>query len=82
MTTVSPVRGQLTQVDRLVRYLRAHPGVTGLELVRELAMPKYTSRISDARKEGHVIDCRKGADKRDRYYLVEGDTQLALLEAS
>lgn len=77
MTVVSPLRKPPTQVDRLVTYLRANPGATGLEIVRALAMPKYTGRISDARQQGHVIDCRKRHDGRDGYWLIEGPQQLA-----
>lgn len=49
----------MTQVERLVAYLRSHPGATGMEIVTNLAMPKYTSRISDARAQGIDIVCIK-----------------------
>jgi hypothetical protein len=59
-----------TQVERLLAYLAANPGATGLEIVTTLAMPKYTSRISDARDQGHTIECRKRADGKDGYWIV------------
>jgi hypothetical protein len=58
----------MTQVERLVRYLRSHPGATAMQLVTELAMPKYTSRISDARQQGIDIECVKEGGL-NRYYL-------------
>jgi hypothetical protein len=67
-----------TQVERLVRYLRANPGATGLEIVTTLAMPKYTSRISDAREQGFVIVCEKDRNGRNGYWLIEAPTQMAL----
>jgi hypothetical protein len=59
----------MTQVERLVRYLRSHPGATAMQLVTELAMPKYTSRISDARQQGYKIECVR-EEGLNRYYLV------------
>lgn len=61
----------MTQVDRLVAYLRANPGATAMELIRELAMPKYTSRVSDARDRGINVVCVKGDDGLNRYYILE-----------
>ena len=58
----------MTQVDRLIAYLHAHPGATAMQLVTELRMPKYTSRISDARQRGVVIECRK-VDGIARYFV-------------
>lgn len=59
----------MTQVSRLVQYLRDHPMASGLEIVQALAMPKYTSRISDARAAGHTIDCVRRRDGRQGYVL-------------
>jgi hypothetical protein len=59
-----------TQTARLIAYVKANPGVTGLELVKALAMPKYTSRISDARALGVQIVCMKRADGRKGYVVV------------
>lgn len=67
-----------SQVDRLVRYLRSHPGASGLELVTELAMPKYTSRISDARAQGIDIICERRPDGRNGYRVADGPLTLGL----
>ena len=60
----------MTQVERLVAYLRTHPGATGMEIVTNLRMPKYTSRISDARAQGIDIQCRK-VDGVNGYLVIE-----------
>jgi hypothetical protein len=55
-------RGRRTQVERLVAYIRANPGVTGLEIIQALSLPKYTSRVSDARAQGIDIVCERRSD--------------------
>jgi len=72
-------RGKPTQVERLVRYLRSNPGASGLELVTNLAMPKYTSRISDARDQGYVIDCAKDRDGVNRYTIRDATPGVAYI---
>lgn len=67
----------MTQVERLVRYLKTHPGASGMEIIAALALPKYTSRISDARAAGFDIVCEKDRGI-NRYYLVEKPYQKAL----
>jgi hypothetical protein len=59
-----------TQTDRLVRWLRENPGATGLEIVKALSLPKYTSRISDARAAGINVVCIKRADGRKGYVVA------------
>lgn len=72
------------QPMRLLRYLRDHPGASSLEVTRDLYLVNVTGRVSDLRAAGYQVVCRKGPDRRDRYYVVEprpvttGD-QLALL---
>lgn len=61
----------LTQVDRLVAYLRTHPAASGLEIVRALDMPKYTGRISDARAQGYDVVCETRSDGRKGYRVIE-----------
>lgn len=61
---------KMTQAERLLVHLTNHPGATALELVSELRIPKYTSRISDLRKQGHVIDCRTRSDGQPGYFVV------------
>lgn len=69
----------MSQTDRLIRYLREHDGATSLDITLALAIVNVTGRISDARAEGHVIECRKRADKRQGYYLrVPGQIDLGL----
>lgn len=58
-----------TQTERLLRYLRTNPGASSLEIVRDCLIVNTTGRISDLRAAGYVIDCRKGNDGRDRYYV-------------
>ena len=60
----------MTQTDRLVRWLRANPGSTSLEITQALSIVNVTGRVSDARAEGFVIECRR-VDGRARYYLRE-----------
>lgn len=71
----------MTQTTRLIVYLRSHPGATAMQLVTELAMPKYTSRISDARQQGVDIECVR-EDGLNRYYLRDQPVQLSLDIAS
>ena len=52
----------MTQTDRLIRYLREHPGASSLEITMALALVNVTGRVSDARAEGFVIECRKRTD--------------------
>lgn len=70
----------MTQTDRLIRYLRANPGATSLEITMALAVVNVTGRVSDARAEGFVIECRKRTDKRQGYWIVEpGQRELGLV---
>lgn len=64
-------RRATTQTQRLIEYVRANPGATGLELVKALNLPKYTSRISDARALGIQIVCVRRADGRNGYVVEE-----------
>lgn len=67
----------MTQTEKLVRYLRTHPGASGMEIIAALALPKYTSRISDARAQGFDVVCVK-EDGLNRYYLREKPVQQAM----
>lgn len=69
----------MTQTARLVAYLRAHPGASGLEIIHALNLPKYTSRISDARAAGVEILCITRKDGRRGYLIVDPEpVQLKL----
>ena len=65
----------MSQTERLIAYLRSHPGATAMQLVTELRMPKYTSRVSDARARGIEIECVKEGGLH-RYYLRDTPVQL------
>lgn len=62
---------QPTQNERLAAYLRTHPGASGLEIIHALAMPKYTSRISDLRAQGIDVICERRSDGRNGYRIAE-----------
>jgi hypothetical protein len=76
----------VTQVARILAFLRDHPGCSILELTQGLdpfvANPR--ARISDARAEGYRIDChRRERDGRLAYWLIESyDGTLGLDKAS
>lgn len=59
-----------TQTDRLIAYLRANPGASGLEIIKALSLPKYTSRISDARAKGINVVCVKRRDGLNGYVVA------------
>lgn len=57
------------QAMRMLRWLRDHDGASSLEITAALFIPNVTGRISDLRTAGYSIECRKGPDRRDRYYV-------------
>jgi len=59
------------QAARLLRFLRDHQGSSSLEVTAALSIVNVTGRISDLRAAGYLIECRKGPDRRDRYYVRE-----------
>lgn len=59
------------QAARLLRWLRDHQGASSLEITAALHVVNVTGRVSDLRAAGYVIECRKGPDRRDRYYVRE-----------
>lgn len=67
------------QADRLLAFLRAHPGCSALEITYGLepfvANPR--ARISDLRAKGHTINAERDARGVFRFYLVEAPVQLA-----
>ncbi len=68
----------MTQVDRLILYLSAHPGASSLEIVRDLQIVNTTGRISDIRAlPGFDVVCRKRSDGRDGYWLVVRESRPA-----
>jgi hypothetical protein len=61
----------VTQTQRLLRYLRANPGATSLEITLATSLVNVTGRVSDARAAGYTVECRTRTDKRKGYWLVE-----------
>lgn len=61
----------MTQTERLIRWLRANPGSTSLEITMACAIVNVTGRVSDARVEGYIIECRRRVDGRQAYWLRE-----------
>jgi hypothetical protein len=66
----------VTQVERLVAYLREHQGASSLEITLAIGCVNVTGRVSDARAAGHVIECKRVASVH-RYWLREQPQQLA-----
>jgi hypothetical protein len=59
------------QAMRLLRWLRENNGASSLEVTQALSIVNVTGRVSDLRSAGYVIECRKGPDRRDRYFIRE-----------
>lgn len=59
------------QPMRLLRYLREHPGASSLDVTAALYIVNVTGRVSDLRAAGYIVECRKGPDGRDRYFVRE-----------
>lgn len=61
----------MTQTERLVRYIRANPEATSLEITLACAIVNVTGRVSDARAAGNDVRCIRRFDGRQGYVLVE-----------
>ena len=59
------------QPARLLRWLRSNAGASSLEITNALYIVNVTGRVSDLRAAGYIVECRKGPDRRDRYFVVE-----------
>lgn len=68
----------MTQVDRLVRYLRSHPEATSLDITLACGIVNVTGRVSDARKAGVDIRCERRFDGRQAYRVVDKPVQTVL----
>jgi hypothetical protein len=64
----------MTQTERLVKWLRANPGSSSLEITKALSLVNVTGRVSDARKDGHRIDCVRISGTA-RYFLREPEPE-------
>lgn len=67
----------MTQTERLLDYLRANPGCSSMDIVRDLSIVNTTGRISDLRKEGHDIVATRDRRGVYRFRLVSKPVQLA-----
>ena len=72
-----------TQTDRLVEYLKnqGQSGATSFQVIMDCSIINVTGRVSDARKEGHVIECRKVKSNRNSKkflytFVYQGKKQL------
>lgn len=73
----------MTQTERIVAFLRAHPDATTMELQFGLApfVSNPRARISDARAQGILIDCVTRADGRKGYRVIERRVDKGVQEA-
>lgn len=75
----------MTQTERVIKFIREHPGCTTLDLLRGMDPPitNPRARISDIRKlPGFDVEC-KSVDGVARYRLIEAfDGTLQLDRAS
>ena len=62
-----------TQTERIVAFIKAHPGCTTMELTLGLApfCANPRARISDARAQGFDVRCERRSDGRLGYRVVE-----------
>jgi len=65
----------VSQNDRLLRWLRANPGTSSLEITVALHIVNVTGRISDLREQGHVIDAVREQGVY-RYVVREAPVQM------
>lgn len=70
------------QAARLLRWLRDHQGASSLEITAALSLVNVTGRVSDLRAAGYIVECRKGSDRRDRYFVSEREARPAPLSGS
>ncbi len=59
------------QAMRILRWLRANPGSSSLELTAALNIPNTTARISELRQAGYIVDCLRDGKGVRRYVVVE-----------
>lgn len=62
---------KLSQCDRVERFVRANPGASSLEITFATDCVNVTGRVSDLRARGLDVVCRKRADGRDGYVIVD-----------
>lgn len=67
----------MSQVDRLLAYLRQNPGASSLEITMACGIVNVTGRISDLRARDIEVQCYRRSDGRDGYRVID-KAQLAL----
>ena len=72
----------MTQTERLVEYLRHHPGASSLDIIQACQIVNTTGRISDARQAGHRIDAVRDDRGVWRFYLKEPEPVGAWVQTS
>ena len=60
----------MTDVDRIVNYLRDHPDSTVMEIRFALYISNVTARMSDARQRGIELTKRRDSKGHFRYSLA------------
>lgn len=64
-------RQEGTQVERLLSFLKANPGVSSLEITLATRIVNVTGRVSDLRAAGHRVECVKDDAGVARYVVVQ-----------
>ena len=64
-----------TQNERVLDYIRYHPGVSAMTIINALAIPNYRARISDLRAQGYVIEATRDKHGLYRYRLIDSPVQ-------
>lgn len=68
----------MSQASRLLAYLRANPGASSLDIVRDLLILNTTGRISDLRAAGYSVHSWRAAGGIWRYMILEAPVQQEL----
>jgi len=68
----------VTHADRILRYLRDHPGSTTWEIGVDLHIANVTARLSDLRDAGHNVIRWKDDTGLNRYRVAEVTTGEAV----
>lgn len=65
----------MKQNERVLAFIRSHPGCTALDIAHGCSpwISNPRARISDLRKQGIVIDCEKG-----RFTVIEKPVQMVV----
>ena len=56
----------MTQCERLLEYMQTHESITQIEALNKLGIFRLASRISDLKRQGHVIN-KKTIVVKNRY---------------